>query len=438
MELFGFSIGSKKAFAKIGITETDASWINDQFAWLIKQIGYPYPGQVLYEEKFFPRTIGSKSFSHHIFLHEIAYLLGLSRVKIEIDFFNDDSQLRIVPYARQSDFEMPFIELVEPGKSYRLFIPDSFKVSESKIRAAICEMCIRIILPVPLPFENEDNERIYRLLSRIGMIYMGVGVFINDGQNLILTQYDSGYLSRHRFDELLPTEWIAYALGLFSYLTGDHNQIWLSFFKKEVQIEFELVMEYLSKYWPKQLPIKTRNGVHEMQSTFEEAHELFKKDEFNKAINILHGALDKLKNPTMRGEILNSIGYYQFCSGEIEASIDSYKAGIEMDPEYAYLHDNLSLSYILTNQFEQANVHLNIAMQLNGNDMAYSYRNKAVYYHRLGKMDEALVYFKKAYAENSPVDFLHYFYAKFLFDFGEQALGEKYLKKEKRTVYFKE
>ncbi len=79
---------------------------------------------------------------------------------------------------------------------------------------------------------------------------------------------------------------------------------------------------------------------------------------------------------------------------------------------------------------EEGKRFLDKALETESNDIAYTYRNYALYYQAKGDTNKAEDYFKKSFDSiKDSVDLLEYHYADFLINNDETNKGMEFLKK---------
>jgi len=420
----------------LAITDADRAWIDESIAILLQSCEKLSPGQIEFDARFFPKTHSFKNFDSNAFIKELQSMYSLGQYEISVISFQDESSANIIPVALSSLGEEVYTEHVEPGEVYIIHISERVFKNEFRLRAILCQEYIRIHLGFSLEERPEEFAYSDDLFIRISMVFYGLGLFLNDGQGLVDVRYQAGIQSTNRYEQLVPFEWLAYTLGLFAYLTNDTEVKWLPHFKREVQNEFDRVMKFLSNSWPTEIPMVQVDSDPKIRNRIDEAADLYSAGKYDEAISMLEALIPKLNDDYTKGFVRNSLGYYKIVKGDIKGSIPDFIEAIDYNPKDAYAFDNVGFSYILLGELEKGNEYIELAMNTEGNDMAYSLRNKAVYFQRLGDLTTALEYFKKAYAQKSPVDYLHYFYGKFLIEYGELELGKKYLKKETMAINF--
>jgi tetratricopeptide (TPR) repeat protein len=144
-----------------------------------------------------------------------------------------------------------------------------------------------------------------------------------------------------------------------------------------------------------------------------EAIQNYKSGETENAISILQKVLLLEVTDQYKSLIYNNIGYYEQRVNKYAESIPNFLKSLELNPGYGYANDNLGLSYLMIGELEKGKEYLDKAIETGENDIAYSYRNLAIYYMLKNENELAETNFQKSFSENKPVDLLNYFYAKF-------------------------
>jgi len=430
MKFFGKNKSEYSESAILAITDADRAWIDESVAILMQVPEILFPAQVEFNARFFPQTHEREKFDSNVFINDLQNMYSPRRFDISVDIFKDESKINIIPHAT-STFGMEFYtEHIELDKVYRIHVSERAFENEFRLRAILCQEYIRILLGFSIEAAAEEQTYSDNLFIRVAMVIYGLGLFINETQNIIDTRVQAWVKTTHYYEQLIPAEWLAYTLGIFAYLTNDTEVKWLPHFNREIQIEFSRVMKFLSNSWPAEIPMVQASSDPKIWNKIEEAALLSSQGKRDKAISILVQLIPQIQDKYTKGLAYNNLGYDRFSSGDIAGSIPDFLEAIKFDPANAYAYDNVGFSYILMGELEKGNEYIEQAMNTEGNDMAYSFRNMAVYHQRLGDLTTSLEYFKKAYAKKSRVDYLHYFYGKFLIEYGEAELGKKYLRKE--------
>ena len=113
--------------------------------------------------------------------------------------------------------------------------------------------------------------------------------------------------------------------------------------------------------------------------------------------------------------------------GRYKESVEYFHLVLEHNPGNAYANDNLGFAYILTGEPETGKFYIDTAINTGESNLAYSYRNLALYFEEIKDMDQAEEYFQKSLESHSPVDLLEYFYGKHLLAKGKKNDAIEYL-----------
>lgn len=98
----------------------------------------------------------------------------------------------------------------------------------------------------------------------------------------------------------------------------------------------------------------------------------------------------------MKADAYNNLGYYSIRIKNYEQSVSYFKNSIQIIPDYGYAYDNLGYALIQLGELEDGKEWLDKAMETENNDVAYTYRNLALYYQAKGDINKAEEYFKKS------------------------------------------
>jgi tetratricopeptide (TPR) repeat protein len=132
----------------------------------------------------------------------------------------------------------------------------------------------------------------------------------------------------------------------------------------------------------------------------------------------------------MKADVYNNLGYYNIRLKNYEESVSYFKSSIKIIPDYGYANDNLGYALIQLGKLEEGKEFLEKALKTENNDIAYNYRNYALYYQAKGELNKTEYYFKKSFEFiTDPVDLLEYHYADFLIKNGDTEKGLEFLKK---------
>jgi tetratricopeptide (TPR) repeat protein len=257
-------------------------------------------------------------------------------------------------------------------------------------------------------------------------IYFGFGVLLS--QNLKDTgRIDDGFWeTKWNYISEMPNEIMAFALATNSKLIEQDSPKWMDNLPNDLKRQFESAIEYLNKN-PSELYDKKEFEANEL---FKTAYDQYLENQFEKAIKNLQKALFLTNDDVMKADVYNNLGYYNIRLKNYEQSVTYFKSSINIIPDYGYANDNLGYALIQLGKLEEGKDFLEKALKTINNDIAYTYRNYALYYQAKGELKKAEEYFKKSFDSiNDSVDLLEYHYADFLIQNGETEKGLEFLKK---------
>lgn len=422
MKLFGFL--KNKENDTFRITEPDRFWVEDNFRWLIKVFGYPYreSEQILLSENYFPKTFKSDKVSIENIIKDLCSLLQIQEEKISFEVVNDIRDSYGMPYEIEGK---PFeTELeIEDGK-YRIYIANSLHKHPKRLIHSLVYEFIRIKLTDnKLQYDTGDDTDLFIYLAGI---YFGFGVLLS--QNLKDTgRVDDGFWeTKWNYISEIPNEIMAFALATYSKLIEQDTPKWKDDLPSDLKSQFGKAIKYLNDT-PSELYDKQELESNEL---FKTAYDLYLKNDFEEAIANLQKILFLTNDDVMKADVYNNLGYYSIRLKNYEQSVSYFKSSINIMPDYGYANDNLGYALIQLGKLEEGKEFIEKALKTENNDIAYTYRNYALYYQAKGELNKAEDYFKKSFDTiTDSVDLLEYHYADFLIKNGETEKGLKFLKK---------
>jgi tetratricopeptide (TPR) repeat protein len=422
MKLFGFL--KNKENDTFRITEPDRLWVEDNFRWLIKVFGYPYreSEQIILSENYFPKTFkGYKVFIENI-IKDLCSLLQIQEEKISFEVVNDIRDSYGMPYEIEG---RPFeTELeIEEGK-FKIHIANSLQKHSKRLFYSLVYEFIRIKLTDnKLQFDTGDDTDLFIYLAGI---YFGFGVLLS--QNLQDTgRVDDGFWeTKWNYISEMPNEIMAFSLATYSKLIEQDSPKWKDDLPRDLKSQYEKAIKYLAEN-PSELYDKKELDANEL---FKTAYDQYLRNEFEEAITNLQKILFLTNDDVMKADVYNNLGYYNLRLKNYEQSVKNFKNSIQVHPEYGYANDNLGYALIQLGKLEEGKEWLDKAKETENNDIAYTYRNLALYYQAKGEINKAEDYFKKSVdSVTDSVDLLEYHYADFLIQNGETEKGLEFLKK---------
>ncbi|MEM6633584.1 MAG: hypothetical protein AAF694_28180, partial [Bacteroidota bacterium] len=223
----------------------------------------------------------------------------------------------------------------------------------------------------------------------------------------------------------VPPEIVGFSLAFYCELITLNSPPWKKMLPQSLQILFDHAAAYLQK---NPSPLLNPDELS-AQEFYQKALDTADSHEFAQAYSLLKKSLNLTSDDYFKAEIHNGLGYYLLRLGELKnASIHFHKA-LEILPSYGFALDNLGYTYIRLGELETGKSCLIQAKNTGNNDLAYQYRNFALYHMMNEEMPQANTYFRKALEMNKEVDLLEFYYAEFLLIRGEQKAGLEFLTK---------
>jgi tetratricopeptide (TPR) repeat protein len=247
-------------------------------------------------------------------------------------------------------------------------------------------------------------------------IYYGFGVIL--AQNLLHAgRSDDGVWEiKWNYVSEMPQPVMAFSLATYANLTGDDDPLWKNEFKGDFKKMLEDAIVYLRKN-PNDLYDEMEVKANDL---FNEANDHFENHRLDAAISALQKILFLTKDDVMKADVYNNMGYYYLRMRDYEQGISNFRKALALGPEYGFANDNLGYALIMTGELEEGALFLEKALQTGNNDIAYTFRNFALYHQRKKEPGLAEEFFQKAFSQNTPVDLLEYHYAEFLMEQGDE------------------
>lgn len=416
--LFGFN----KKKTDCPITEPDRHWVEDNFQWLIEVYGYPTKKneQFLINEKHFPQSFRESEIKVDNLIADLCELLVLDKSRINSVLEGDLSDTHGIPYEQSNPFG---IETEISPEGYRLHFRKSLTKNPKRlISSLIYEMIIIRLTESELSFETEEDTPLFIYIAGV---YLGFGVVLAQQLVDIGRASDGMWETKWNYVSEMPVEVMAFALALSDKLTDQDNPVWAQTLTGRLKDLYTQATVYLTEV-PSPIVNKTELLVGEF---FIQADAEYKNNDFDAAISTLQKILFLTKHNASLADVHNNTGYYLLRKEEFEKSIQSFKNALELAPDYGFALDNLGYALIKLGKLEEGKKYIDRAEQTFNNDVAYTYRNFALYYQAKGNFEKAEEYFTLAFDSISiPVDLLEFQYAEFLSSQGQAEKAAHYLK----------
>lgn len=418
MKLFGFKNKNKET--KLFITETDKNWVEDNFRWLIKVYGDTENRgeQALINKTFFPRTFKSERVEIENVICDLSDLLNLDSEKITFEIIDDLRDSYGLPVETEGIEHETELEVCD-GK-YKMLITRSLIKRPNRLIYNLVYEFINIRLTESKLLYDTGDETC--LFINIAGIYFGCGVILSQNLNDVGRVSDGFWETKWNYNSEMPIEVMAYALALFSKITKNHNPVWKAELPEEIKTLFEKAATYLENY---PTDILKKNEIESL-NLFCQADIKYHNSQYDDAIKSLQKVLLLTNDDFLKSDSYNYLGYIMTRKGEIENSILYLKKALELNSDNGLANDNLGYALIMSGQLESGRKYIEKAFLTEDNDLAYSYRNLALYYFRLGEVAKAEENFELSFSSiTEPVDLLEYYYAEFLLS---QGITEKAMK----------
>ncbi|WP_276504199.1 tetratricopeptide repeat protein [Terrimonas pollutisoli] len=409
------------------ITDADKEWVHENFTWLKEFYGYPDPdfSPVLFTQEFFPNAIGQKSAAIEPLIRDLCNLFVIDPTIISFNVEEDIRDSHGTPYEIQGNpFECELeVISINSNPHYKLHFSKSLLNNPKRL------VFNSIFHFIQIKMGGTDSEWIgneeYHLLFYLIGIYTGWGLILSQTMTDVGMETDGFWERSWKYISPMPIPVMAYSLALHSDMTEQKRPDWEKFLPTEIRNQFQKAIEYIGKegnpaFNKQELMAKT---------LFKQAQNEYDAKDFDSSIETYQKSLFLTADTPLIATIYNNIGYNLLWKNEFAKSIEYFRKAFETNPEFAYAYDNIGFAFIMLGDTDSGKHYLTLALETNNNDRAYSYRNLALYHQKRKETTKAREYFQKAMDNiTQPVDFLEYYYARFLFEQGEHQQSLQYLK----------
>jgi tetratricopeptide (TPR) repeat protein len=399
--------------SQFGITEGDLHWVEENFRWLKKVFGYPnrMEEQVLLTAKFFPATFTAATITVDHIITDLCTLFAIPRDAIKFEVLTDIRDYNIPYQIEGTPFECE-TELTKGA--YKIFVANSLQKHPERMIYSLIYEFIRIRLTESeLEFDVGGDDT--GLFIYVAGIYYGFGVIL--AQHLLHTGRSSDGISEIKwsYGSTMPEPIMAFSLATYANLRGEHDPSWKNEFKSDFKKMLEDALAYLQAN-PNDLYDAMEVQANDL---FNQSNELFEKNELEAAIAALQKILFLTSDDVMKADAYNNMGYYYVRKQNYQQGISNFRKALALGSEYGFANDNLGYALIMTGELEEGVSCLEKAMQTANNDVAYTFRNFALYHQRKRQPALAEEFFRKAFDQKTPVDLLEYHYGEFLQEQGD-------------------
>lgn len=412
MKIFDINTGSGSQ--QFRITDEDRLWVEENFRWLKSVFGYPnkLEQQILLTPKFFPKTFATETIRIDYAISDLCLLFGIPRHAVDHEILTDLRDYNNIPYQIEGKAFECESEL-RKGE-YRIFVANSLLKHPERLMYSLIYEFIRIRLTESeLEFDVGGDDT--GLFIYLAGIYYGFGVIL--AQNLTHTgrSDDGTWEIKWNYFSEMPQPVMAFSLATYANLTGDNDPLWKNEFKGDLKKMLEDAIAYLQAN-PNDLYDDMEVKANDL---FNEANDHFENHRLEAAISALQKILFLTSDDVMKADVYNNMGYYYMRTRDYQQGISNFRKALALGTEYGFANDNLGYALIMTGELEEGKPYLEKALQTGNNDMAYTFRNFALYHQRKKEPGLAEEFFQKAFAQNTPVDLLEYHYAEFLLEQGD-------------------
>jgi tetratricopeptide (TPR) repeat protein len=362
--------------------------------------------------KFFPTTFSGQTVTIDHVITDLCVLFNIPRTVIRRELHTDLRDFGNIPYEIHGK---PFeCETRLKKGSHKIVVANSLQQHPERLIYCLIQEFIQIKLTESeIEFDvGGDDTGLFLYLAGI---YYGFGVIL--AQNMLHSgkRNDGLWEIKWNYGSEMPQPVMAFALATYANLTGDNNPSWKDQFKGDFRKMFEKAIEFLQAN-PNNLYDEKEVQANDL---FNQANDEFERNDLESAISSLHKILFLTNDPAMKADVYNNMGYYYMRKKDYAQGISNFRKALALGSEYGFANDNLGYALIMTDELEEGLLYVNKAMQTGNNDIAYSFRNLALYHQRKGDPGLAEEFFKKSFDQKTPVDLLEYHYGEFLLERGD-------------------
>ncbi|MEM8890903.1 MAG: tetratricopeptide repeat protein [Bacteroidota bacterium] len=401
----------------------DKQWVDDNFAAFIQIFGLPKKDRdpVIINSDFFPHVIGEKKIRLPQLIEDLSRIFQLDPRRIQFAYLEDLKRKEIPKAVRKRNYET---HVIQEEHSYTLLLNRELLKEPRRLIFLLMYEFLQIkMLESALIFEVMDDIGPFMCVAGV---YFGLGVLIS--RNVYsygkpnYTYWDSKWMSPGAASD----EIMAYALALYTQLKEDKDPEWAKLLPSEFSIDYQFALRYLND---SDTDLTARADI-KFSIEFQKASDFSNQKKYEEAIESMKKLIKLAPDEINLSIVYNNLGYYHSLNGNYEASIPCYERALELNPGFSYAYDNMGYAYIRMGFPDRGRACIKEALLSNDNDVAYSFRNLALYHFAKGEIEEAKGYFELSYENISqPVDLLDFHYAEFLLEIGEREKGMEYLQR---------
>jgi tetratricopeptide (TPR) repeat protein len=426
MKLFGIKIGSAKP-AKLRVTPEDRNWVDRNFEWLLSAFAHRGIEQITISEKYFPHTFESKDIKIENLIADCCNHLSLNPKLFSYEIIEDIRDSEDMPYAFVENPLDCFLNIDKQTGKYSI---DFAKTIFNHPHWLITLTCIQFgkarLHQSKLNYGEGAETNLFLYLVAV---HFGYGVILADNLANTGTVRNATWETKWTYIAELPYPVLAYALAVSASLTGNREPAWKELLSKEIRKEFDLSMTYINQSEKKLFNAESINRTIQIDKLLKHAATHYKSGRYKEAISLLQETISLADDDAVKANVYNNIGYYQLRSKQYHNSISAFENALMLSPDYGYATDNLGFALIMLGELDKGKEYLEKALKTKNNDNAYSYRNMALYYQKKGDIVSAEANFKKAFAMQTKVDLLDFFYGLFLLENGDKQKAAIHIQK---------
>jgi Tfp pilus assembly protein PilF len=416
-------IGTGSDSSQFRITEEDRLWVEENFRWLKSAFGYPnkLEEQVLLTAKFFPATFEGKTVNVDSVITDLCTLFGIARETVQYDILTDLRDYNVPYQIEGQSFEC---ETDLKKGAYKIFVANSLQKHPERLIYSLIYEFIRIRLTESeLEFDVGGDDT--GLFIYLAGIYYGFGVIL--AQNLLQSgrSGDAMWEIKWNYGSEMPQQVMAFSMATYANLRGEDEPVWKSEFEGDFKKMLTDAIEYLKAH-PNDLYDEMEVKANDL---FNLANDHFEKNEMESAISTLQKILFLTSDDHLKADVHNNMGYYYMRIRDYQQGISNFRKALVLGPEYGFANDNLGYALIMTGDLEEGVSHLEKAMETGNNDIAYTYRNFALYHQRKNEPALAEEFFQKSFDQKTAVDLLEFHYGEFLLAQGDIEKAKMFFQK---------
>ena len=422
MKLFNFK---KKSNPKLPVNKKIQRQIQQNYEWLLTTYGYPEKLETfVFSEHYFPISFSSNRPNYKAFVADLCTLLQLDNSLIAINLHTDLSTSRWTPYFTEA---MPaFAEFNTPEKQIKIHLLEGVLSNNKRTLRVL----IQVLLKIKLFLHHEDyaSWEDVEELSLIFGIYLGFGALLAENTTDFGTEHTLNWTKSWDYRGPFTVHEISYIIALHFHAAKVAVQEQLPYFFNVIRPHILTAESEIAKAPPSFIHLTKAKA----SSLFFTAHLYFKQHDYNKAIDTLEQALPYCTDVYLKANIYNNLGYNLSRLSKYKKAIVQLNNALSTDKNHPFAHDNLGYCYIKIGALDLAKQHLDKALKNPRNNIAYSYRNLALYHDALSELEKAKHYFNKAFSyADEPVDLLAYYYGMHLIKTGNSSEAMQYIERSK-------